>query len=99
SNQLSAFDLASEGRGGGYLGALFAAPLYSFLGFWAGSLILFALAIIALLITFDVPLRSFFGKAEKSEELEKSELTPSVNQPAVLKINAMGKEGFSEEKV
>src|SRR3989344_7944588 len=32
---LSAFGLAGEGRGGGYLGAAFAYPLFSSLAFWA----------------------------------------------------------------
>src|SRR5581483_3491042 len=47
-----AFDLASQGRGGGYLGAIMAQPLFSLLGFWAGSLILFALVIISILVIF-----------------------------------------------
>ncbi|HYV33473.1 MAG TPA: DNA translocase FtsK 4TM domain-containing protein [Candidatus Limnocylindria bacterium] len=97
NNQLSAFDLASEGRGGGYLGALFASPLFNFLGFWAGSLILFALAIIALLITFDVPLKSFFPK-KKQEDITVPVPTEQYH-PLNLKINAMSKEGFSKEKV
>ena len=98
SNQLSAFDLAGEGKGGGYLGALFAQPLYSFLGFWAGCLILFALIIIAILITFDVPLRALWSKHNNSEDEEGDVEVPTPGNKA-LKINAMGKEGFSEEKV
>ncbi len=92
-NQTSAFDLASEGRGGGYLGALFAAPLYRYLGFWAGSLILIALIVIGVLITFDVPLRELF----KGKQPEDQEEAPA--KPQALKINAMGKEGFVAEKV
>ncbi len=88
SNELSGFALASEGKGGGYLGALFAQPLYSFLGFWAGCLILFALIIIGLLITFDVPLRSLFKKKELSEE-----------EKLGVKINPMAQSGFSKDKV
>ena len=97
-NQVSAFDLAADGKGGGFLGALFAQPLYNFLGFWGGSLILVALVIIALLITFDVPLRSFFAKkSEDNQEDTEQQEEPKVIAP--LKINSMGKEGFVEEKV
>ena len=93
--ELSAFDLASEGRGGGYLGALFAQPLFSFLGFWAGSLILIALIVIGILVTFDLSLRSLWQKSEESEDAV--EAAPA--KAAMLKINSMSKEGFTEEKV
>ena len=95
---LGAFELAGEGRGGGYLGALFAYPLFTYLAFWAGSLILIALAIIGLLITFDIALGSLFEKKAEGQTLPE---TPPLKTeaPAMLKINAMGKEGFSEEKV
>lgn len=98
SNQLSAFDLAGEGRGGGYLGAVFSQPLFTFLGFWAGSLILIALVFIGILVTFDISLRSLFAKNPQDEE-EEQKLKEEPQAPAVLKINAMGKEGFIEEKV
>ena len=92
---IAAFDLAAEGSGGGYLGALFSQPLYTYLGFWAGSLILLALIIISLLITFDVSLKRFFAR-KPGEESAKPE---AVAAAAPLKINAMGKEGFVAEKV
>ncbi len=87
---LLAFDVASEGRGGGFLGALFAGPAYSLLGFYAGALILFALIVIAVLITFNIALQSFF--IMKKKELE------TVESPK-LKINSMSSEGFTKEKV
>ncbi len=97
SNELNAFTLASEGRGGGYFGALFAQPSFAFLGFWAGSLVLFGLIVIAVLITFDISLQSFWPKSESQKVGESEE---SANgKPTPLKINAMGKEGFVEEKV
>lgn len=88
----SGFAIASEGRGGGYLGAIFSQPLFSLLGFWAGSLILLSLTVIAVLITFNVPL-SFFvpQKLEKEKELEK-------NNNAV-KINGMEQGGFASERL
>jgi DNA segregation ATPase FtsK/SpoIIIE, S-DNA-T family len=90
----SAFQVASEGKGGGYLGALFSYPLYSYLDFWASSLILFALLIIGILITFDVSLSSLFSKKNPEEKA-----APIDNKAAQLKINGMGTEGFVSEKV
>ena len=80
----SAFDLAADGKGGGFLGAHVAHPLYNFLGFWAGSLILVALVIIALLVTFDVPLRSFFAKkpAGRSKRKHPSNQNKKTPDPA-----------------
>ncbi len=42
---------------GGYLGLILGYPLVKFLGFWAGLIILLALLVIAILITFNIPLR------------------------------------------
>jgi S-DNA-T family DNA segregation ATPase FtsK/SpoIIIE len=89
----NAFDLASEGKGGGYLGAIFSGPLFNLLGFWAGCSLLLALVIIAVLITFNVPLSFFWPKLEEVDQEEKQD------KPAKLKINSMGKSGFSEEKI
>jgi len=97
NSQVNGFDLASEGKGGGFVGAVFAQPLYGFLGFWAGSLILVALIIIGLLITFDISLRSFLSK-KPAEEIT-TPIPTELYKPSSLKINAMGKEGFVEEKV
>ena len=95
SSQLSAFELAAQGKGGGYLGAIFAQPIFSLLGFWAGCAVLAALIIISILITFDVPLSAFWPKAAEADE----EGQPLAEKVAALKINSMGKEGFTEEKV
>ncbi len=86
-----AFMVASEGRGGGYLGAVFSQPLFALLGFWAGSLILLALTVIGVLITFNVPL-SFFIPKKPEDQLQKK----TSNQ---VKINGMEQGGFSSEKV
>lgn len=53
SGDSSAFTLATEGRAGGYIGALFAGPLHTLFGFWAGSFILLATLAVAILITFN----------------------------------------------
>jgi S-DNA-T family DNA segregation ATPase FtsK/SpoIIIE len=89
----SAFALAAEGRGGGYLGAVFAEPIYALLNLWAGSIILFALTIIGILVTFNVPL-SFF--IPKKPELEAADTAMPEGQ---IKINGMAGSGFASEKV
>jgi S-DNA-T family DNA segregation ATPase FtsK/SpoIIIE len=96
SSTVSAFDLATLGKGGGYVGAVFAQPAFSFLGFWAGCAVLIALILISILITFDVPLSVFWPKASEQAGNDEEPLKAKVE---ALKINSMGKEGFSEEKV
>lgn len=89
-----AFTLAGEGKGGGYMGAVFAQPLFGSLGFWAGTIILCALGIIGVLVAFDIALKSMWSKPEESAEQK--------DQPAkaqALKINGMGSQGFMAEKV
>ena len=49
---------ASAGQGGGYLGLIFAAPLIKLLGRWASLVILLAVNIIAILITFNISLKN-----------------------------------------
>ncbi len=88
-----AFDLAAEGRYGGYFGALFAQPAYSLFGFWAGSLILFAVFVIGVLVAFDVPLHIFVPKKSVAEE------KTGATAPAPLKINTPAAAGFISEKV
>jgi DNA segregation ATPase FtsK/SpoIIIE, S-DNA-T family len=85
---VSALSIASEGRAGGYLGALFAGPLVGSLGFWAGDLALIGLFIIGLLITFNIsPFRKFDKKVEEVKPGEK------------VTINNMNTEGFVKETV
>ncbi len=91
----SAFVLAGEGRGGGYLGAIFAEPIYALLNLWAGSIILFALTIIGVLVTFNVPLSFFVPKKPEPEE----ELARQPLPEGQVKINGMASSGFASEKV
>lgn len=52
------FNLANvSAQGGGYLGLILGYPLTQFLGFWAGLIILVSLAVISILIIFNIPLR------------------------------------------
>jgi S-DNA-T family DNA segregation ATPase FtsK/SpoIIIE len=97
SSTVSAFSVAAQGGGGGYFGAMFAQPSFTYLGFWAGSLLLFALILISILITFDVSLKALWSSKSKEEDQEEEKAKAEV--PAVLKINAMGKEGFVKEQV
>ncbi len=59
--------MAPWNQGGGYLGMFFAAPLLSVMGFWAGLVVLLALAVVSCLLTFNTSLHrmaettSFFG--------------------------------------
>lgn len=93
SNGASAFDLAAEGRGGGYLGALLAGPAFSLLKFWAGSLVLFALVIIGMLVTFNFSLQKLRHKKDEGETGEEAA------SAAEVRINTMSSQGFVAEKV
>ncbi|MCL5666371.1 MAG: DNA translocase FtsK [Patescibacteria group bacterium] len=94
-NSLTGFALAAEGKGGGYLGAIFSQPLYQMLGFWAGSLVLFALLVIGVLVAFDVPLHALWQKKEQ-EEADNYAKAPAATE---VKINSMAAQGFINNKV
>ncbi len=61
----SAIAIANEGKSGGYLGALFAGPIIGALGFWAGDLVILALAVIGVLITFNLSPLDWFKKSDQ----------------------------------
>ncbi|MFA5358696.1 MAG: DNA translocase FtsK [Patescibacteria group bacterium] len=58
-----AIETISTGRGGGYLGLFLSWPLQKFMGFWATLVVLIAIMLIAVMITFNT---SFQSLAEKS---------------------------------
>lgn len=87
---VSAFGVASEGRAGGYLGALFAGPIVGALGFWAGGLVLIGLLAIGLLITFNI---------SPFKLLAKKEVDPNAKLGDKVKINNMDTEGFVKEAI
>ncbi len=87
----SALTVAGEGRGGGYLGALFSIPAYSLFGFWAGLLIIFAILVIGILITFNISLRVFWPKKKEEEAL--------IAENDKIKINSMATGGFTKEEM
>ncbi len=86
---VTAIGLANEGRGGGYLGALFAGPLVGSFGFWAGGLLLIGILVIGILIAFNLnPLKWFTGE------------TAAEAKPEALKVNSMADEpGKTETKL
>lgn len=85
------WDLVSEGRGGGFFGAVFGGSTFGLLDFWASAIVLFALMVIAILVSFNVPLGKLFP--------QKSEDDKPVKLETEVKINNMNSEGFIENKV
>ena len=91
----TALNVVYNELGGGYLGALFAGPLFQFTGFWASFVILIAVFVAGFMITFDIPL-SFNSEKSENEALDKSKQGYEVGP---VKINSIAKSGFSTEKV
>ena len=56
-------EIIATGRGGGYLGLFLSWPLQRIMGFWAALIVLLALLLIAILITFNTSLRSLADKS------------------------------------
>ena len=91
---ISAFELAGEGRGGGYIGAALSGPLYNLFRFWAAALLLVALFVIGVLVTFNVHIKlPKFGKTPEGQVL------PNGLTSSELKINTMGNGGFTSDRV
>ncbi len=90
----TAFALASSGRAGGYLGALFAGPLVGGLGFWAGGLIILGIFIIGVLVAFN--LAPLYLLQKKQDEINEEKLKTKV---AELKINAMQETSSTDESL
>src|SRR6266481_5270590 len=89
----AAFDLVAQHRGGGYLGAIFAYPFFTLTGFWAALVILLALMVTGILVTFDISLKELLPeKTEQSEKAKGYDVAP-------IKINGLAKSGFISEKV
>jgi len=58
----SIISIIKQGRGGGYIGLALAYPLGKLIGPWAAGIVLLALFIISLLITFDISLKRLYEK-------------------------------------
>jgi len=64
-HQPELLEAAKTGLGGGYVGLVLAWPFLKIMGFWASSVVLLALAVIGLLLLFEVSLSSLPGKSEQ----------------------------------
>jgi len=68
-SEASIGSLASKADAGGYLGLIFGYPLVKFLGFWASLIVLLAILVISILITFNIPLK--VSRKEESPDIVK----------------------------
>ncbi|MCK4892286.1 MAG: DNA translocase FtsK 4TM domain-containing protein, partial [Candidatus Pacebacteria bacterium] len=91
-------EVAKSGTGGGFLGLILAWILVSLIGKWGGLIIIFALFIISLLLTFDVSFMDLLSKikfARKTNRLsldrKNTEDNNDKNEESALKINIVGK--------
>ncbi|MBP9686988.1 MAG: hypothetical protein KBD66_04285, partial [Candidatus Doudnabacteria bacterium] len=87
------FATASEGRGAGLAGAAIAVPLTSIFGFWAALVIVFALLVLGLLVSSNVPF--IFRRRSASGVVP---VPPSQGISAV-KINGPEEVGFAASSV
>jgi len=85
--------IAKSGAGGGFLGAAMAYPALKFFGFAAGIIVLIAVALAALLLALNVPLRALFKPVEwmKKEEKENEEGASTAIQPPAVSEAVAGK--------
>ncbi|MDI6778237.1 MAG: DNA translocase FtsK 4TM domain-containing protein [Patescibacteria group bacterium] len=76
-------EIAKAGQGGGFLGAAAAYPMLKIFGFWAGLVVLAAVALASLLLALNVPLRALLKPVEwikeKREEEESDQIPTSVS--------------------
>jgi S-DNA-T family DNA segregation ATPase FtsK/SpoIIIE len=79
--------LAKFGEGGGFLGAAAAYPALKYFGFSAGMVVLSAVALAALLLALNVPLRALLKPIEwmkeRKEEGEEGEIKEKAKEPIV----------------
>lgn len=76
-----AVSLANAGRAGGWLGALFAGPIISALGFWAGDLLMLGVLVIGVVITLNLSPMLWFKKKPAEENVD--------GAPEKVKINPL----------
>lgn len=66
-------EIAKSGQGGGFLGTAAAYPALKFFGFWAGLVVLAAIALASLLLALNVPLRALIKPIEWIKEQKEDE--------------------------
>jgi DNA segregation ATPase FtsK/SpoIIIE, S-DNA-T family len=87
-------EIAKAGQGGGFLGAAMAYPALKFFGMAAGIIMLLAIALAALLLALNVPLRALF----KPIEWLKKDLDESGNAGEAEDKEEQAKLYFEEKK-
>ncbi|HLC44611.1 MAG: hypothetical protein A2722_03725 [Candidatus Doudnabacteria bacterium RIFCSPHIGHO2_01_FULL_50_11] len=107
---MTAKELISEGRGGGYIGALMSFPIFSIMGYPASIALFIALILIALLIAFDLSLhgvfqflRRFLSRVAGGAQVAPAAILPKTDPPISsqdkVKINMMGSSGFAVSRM
>ncbi|OGI27024.1 MAG: hypothetical protein A2359_01610 [Candidatus Moranbacteria bacterium RIFOXYB1_FULL_43_19] len=66
-------EIAKSGSGGGFLGAAAAYPVLKLFGFWAGIIVLVAIALASILLALNVPFRALMKPIEWMREDEEEE--------------------------
>jgi len=77
--------LSQENIGaGGYLGLIIGYPLLKYLGFWGSLVVLLALLVISILVTFNIPFRIPKKEEVKPAPGEEKEAVPLPKEPGLL---------------
>jgi len=84
----------STGRGGGYIGLVLGYPLLSFLGFWGAIIILIALLLIGILVTFNISLSSIVARVREMQA-KKADQQQANREDLKVKVNELA-EGAPE---
>jgi S-DNA-T family DNA segregation ATPase FtsK/SpoIIIE len=88
--------VAKAGQGGGFLGAAMAYPALKFFGFSAGLIVLLAVALAALLLALNVPLRALIKPVEwlkdKEEEGKSADTEASADEEGSVVAKAVAGE-------
>jgi S-DNA-T family DNA segregation ATPase FtsK/SpoIIIE len=87
--------VAKSGAGGGFLGAAAAYPALKIFGFWAGAIVLLAVALASLLLALNVPLRALLRPVEWIREKKESADTEALADKEELEAETDQKEKVS----
>ncbi len=92
-------EIAKAGKGGGFLGAAAAYPVLKFFGFSAGIIVLLAVALAALLLALNVPLRALLKPLEWMKKREREEEEFDQTPKSVSEIEPSKNESKSSQPV
>jgi S-DNA-T family DNA segregation ATPase FtsK/SpoIIIE len=87
---VDALTIASQGNGGGYLGALFGGPTIAALGFLAGTLVLLAILLVGVLVTFNAaPIKLWrLLWPKKTVPVVPAAVVPATTEPVKVNVPA-----------